>query len=60
MNRKYSLDLEAIKEIGYKVQVNGEDYVGKISVGDTLDVQGILYAVVGLNEDGVMVKELGI
>lgn len=58
MTKKYNLDLDAIKDIGYKILVNNEEYDGRITVGDTLDVQGILYAVVGINEDGVVVKEL--
>lgn len=38
--------------------VNGEDYEGRIAVGDTLECNGKVYAVLGINEDGVVVKEL--
>lgn len=38
--------------------VNGEDFMGKISVGDTLECNGRVYAVLGINEDGVVVKEI--
>jgi hypothetical protein len=58
MNRKFETDLDALKAIGYKVLVNNEEYDGKVAIGDTLDIQGIIYYVVGINEDSVMIKEL--
>lgn len=36
----------------------GEPYNGSISVGDTLEMNGLVYAVVGINEDGIVVKEI--
>ncbi len=39
-------------------KVNGELYEGRIVVGDTLEVNGLFYAVLGINEDGIVVKEL--
>jgi hypothetical protein len=38
--------------------VNGEDFDGRVAVGDTLECNGKAYAVLGINEDGVLVKEL--
>lgn len=38
--------------------VNGESYEGKIAVGDTLECNGLVYAVLGITNDGVVVKEL--
>lgn len=38
--------------------VNGEDFQDKIVVGDTLEVNGLVYTVLAINEDGIVVKEL--
>lgn len=59
-NRKFTTDLDALKAIGYKIRVNDQDYDGHIAVGDTVDVNGVIYGVLGINEDGIVVKELGV
>lgn len=38
--------------------VNGEDYDGRIAVGDTLECNGIVYAVLAITNDGIVVKEI--
>lgn len=38
--------------------INDEEFDGRVSVGDTLQVNGVVYIVLGINEDGVVVKEL--
>ena len=40
------------------VIVNDAPYVGKISVGDTIEINDFIYSVVGINEDAIVVKEL--
>jgi hypothetical protein len=42
----------------YQVRVNDEPWNGSVAVGDTLEVNGLSYAVLGLNEDAIVVKEL--
>lgn len=42
----------------YQVRVNDEPWSGSIAIGDTLEVNGLCYAVLGLNEDAIVVKEL--
>ncbi len=42
----------------FSVKVNDEPYCGEITVGDTLDVNGLVYAVMGINEDAIVVKKL--
>lgn len=54
---KYEFDLDFLVK-NYSVTVNGEKYVGKLAIGDTLTVNGVSYAVQGLNEDGIVVKEI--
>lgn len=51
-------DIEYLAKQG-NVWVNDSSYRGKIAVGDTLTVNGIDYAVCAINEDGLVVKELG-
>lgn len=59
MNKKrYELDLNAIQDMGYSVLINDQKYVGKVTVGDTLQVQGSAYIILAINEDNVLVKEL--
>ena len=54
------LDLDYLQAAGYSVRINDDIYVGRIAVGDTLEVNGIAYAVLGINEDAVIVKELSV
>ncbi len=42
----------------YNIKVNGESYMGDLVVGDTLEINKISYAVLGINEDGIVVKEI--
>lgn len=52
-------DIEYLARQG-NVWVNDTSYRGKLSVGDTLTVNGVDYAVLAINEDSVVVKELGV
>lgn len=54
---KYEFDLDFLAETS-NVWVNDAAYKGKIAVGDTLTVNGKDYAVVGINEDGIVVKDV--
>ena len=54
---KYELDLDWISE-NVSTYVNGEEYSGKIAVGDTLEFGNDTYAVLGINEDAVVVKKI--
>lgn len=40
--------------------VNDQEYDGRIAVGDTLECNGLVYIVLGITNDGVVVKELEI
>ena len=50
-------DLDYIAQ-NYTVRVNDSPWNGRIAVGDTLTVNGLHYAVLGLNEDAIVVKPL--
>lgn len=53
------VDIDYLAKVG-TVWVNDKSYDGNIAIGDTLTVNGIDYAVCAINEDGVLVKELGV
>lgn len=52
-------ELDYLSKIG-KVLINDQDYTGSISVGDILEVNNKTYSVLGINEDVIVIKELGV
>jgi hypothetical protein len=53
-------ELDHLDSAGYEVTVNDHKYAGEIAVGDTLVVNGVTYAVLGINEDAIVVKDLNV
>lgn len=52
-------ELDYLSKIG-KVLINDQDYTGSISIGDILEVNNKTYSILGINEDAIIIKELGV
>ncbi len=57
MNQFFESDLDWMSK-EFRVLVNDQPYCGKIAVGDTLEINNHVYAVLGINEDAIIVKEI--
>lgn len=55
---KWELDLDWIAQY-VKVKVNDDDYIpGIVSIGDTITIGNQHWAVLGINEDAVVIREI--
>lgn len=50
--------IDHLHNAGYPVKINDQDYRGHYAIGDTLEVNGITYIILGINEDAIVVKPL--